>query len=283
MKIDVVIPTIGEWSLPYCVRSIRKHIPVNNLILVGPSNDEQLPSLADIFVSFDEKNVGKARAKGLEHVETEYYASVDSDVLVNSQWYRWCIKTIQQEDVGACQGYAKPVAKIYGRLDKEFIKRGGLWGKGLCGLANTLLRTSVVREVGMPLIPLHEDWELLLRIEQAGYKWISNIDLITDLLITDVDMWKHHILWSKKGGVRPVFQIYGRSSEVSKLGFLYRVIRMAPILSHLYQMGYYSTIGLLKHPLNENLFEIACRLFMIYGFFLGPLEKTKQILSFARA
>ena len=273
LKIDVVIPTIGEWSLPYCVRSVRKHIPVNKLILVGPRNGERLSSLADVFVPFDEKNVGKARAKGLEHVETKYHASVDSDVLVNSQWYRWCIETIQREDVGACQGYAKPVAKIYGRLDREFIKRGGLWGKGLCGLANTLLRTSVVREVGMPQIPVHEDWALLRRIEQAGYKWISNIDLITDHLITDVDVWKHHILWGKKGGVKPVFQIYKHSSEVSEPGFFYRIVRRTPILSHLYQSGYYSTMGLLKHPIDENLFEIACRLFMIYGFLAKSLRR----------
>ncbi len=265
MKIDVVIPTLGEWCLPYCVRSVRKHIPVNKLILVGPSNNEKLRHLTDIFVPFDEKNVGKARAKGLEHVETEYYASVDSDVLVNSQWYRWCINTIQNKDVGACQGYAKPVAKIYGPLDEQFVRRGGLGGKGLCGLANTLLRTSVVKEIGMPLIPLHEDWALLSRIEQAGYRWVSNMDLITDHLITDVDMWKHHIVWGRMRGVRPVFQIYGRSSEVGELQFLHRIAKMTPVFGNLCQIGYYSTKGLLEHPLNENLFEIACRIFMIYG------------------
>lgn len=277
----MVIPTLGEWSLPYCVESVRRHIPVNRVILVGPSNDDKLSMLADVFVPFDEKNVGRARARGLEQVKTEYYASVDSDVLVNSEWSRWCLETIQRDDVGACQGYAKPIAKIYGSLDEQFIKRGGLWGKGLCGLANTLLRTSVVKEVGMPQIPVHEDWALLLRIEQEGYEWISNMDVITDHLITDVDIWKHHILWSKKGAVRPIFQIYGQSSEASKLGFLYQVIKRAPILSHLYQIGYYSTIGLLKHPLNENLFEIACRLFMVYGFFAKPLRRKS--ISGARA
>ena len=60
MKVDVVIPTLGEWALPFYVESVRKRIPVNRLILVGPNNDEEVRSLADIFVPFDEKNVESA-------------------------------------------------------------------------------------------------------------------------------------------------------------------------------------------------------------------------------
>jgi len=275
MKIDVVIPTKGEWCLPFCIRRVRKHIPVNELILVGPSTlDKKARDLADVFVSVDERNVGKSRAKGLECAETEFYASIDSDVLINPKWFEWCIETIQPKKVGACQGYAKAVAKIYGPLDETFIKRGGVWGKGLCGLANTLLRTEVVREVGMPQIPLHEDWNLLLRMENAGYKWISNLNLISDHLMTDVDFWKHHIVWGRKGGVRPIFQVYKTETSVKKMHLPERIFSRFPTLSNLYQIGYYSSVGLFKHPLKENLFEIACRLYLIYGGFLKALDEN---------
>ena len=125
MKVDVLIPTLGEWALPFCVESVRRRIPVNRLILVGPSNDEKVRSLADIFVPSNEKNVGKARAKGLEYVKTDYYASVDSDLILSPHWYMWCVKTIQPKDVGACQGSAKTVGRISGRMEEDFNKRGG--------------------------------------------------------------------------------------------------------------------------------------------------------------
>lgn len=277
MKIDVVIPTVGEWSLPFCIKRVRKYIPVGALILVGPTSlDSQMKNLADVFLPLDERNVGKSRAKGLEYVETEFYASVDSDVLINPHWFEWCVKIIQPKDVGACQGYAKATGKIYSRMDEEFIRRGGMWGKGLCGLANTLLKTVVVREVGMPEIPLHEDWNLLLRMKNAGYRWISNMELISDHLVTDVDVWKHHVLWGRKGGVRPVLQVYTDTTSAKKMVLPASLFRRFPSLSNLYQIGYYSSLGLLKHPLKENLFEIACRLHMMYGSFLGTLDGLKS-------
>lgn len=273
MRIDVVIPTLGEWSLPVCIKRVRQHIPVNLLILIGPRNlDPEMRSLADIFVGAEEKNVGRSRAKGLEQVQSEFFASIDSDVLISPRWYKWCIGAIQPKDVGACQGYAKAVAKIYGALDERFIKSGGMWGKGLCGLANTLLKTEVVREVGMPQIPLHEDWNLLLRMENAGYRWISNMNLISDHLVTDVDMWKHHILWGRRGGVRPIFQVYRTNAPARKMRLPERFFGRFPALSNLYQIGYYSSVGLLEHPLKENLFEIACRLHMMYGSATGALK-----------
>lgn len=275
MRIDLVIPTKGEWSLPFCVRRVRKYVPVNRLIMVGPENlGQKVRNLADVFVPFNERNIGKARAKGLEYVETEYYASIDSDVLINPNWYKWCMKTIRHEDVGACQGYAKAIAKIYGRHEEDFIRRGGLWGKSNCSLGNTLLKTDVVRELGMPQISLHEDWNLLLRMENAGYRWVSNIDLVSVHLITDVDVWKHHISWGRKEEVRPVFQVYGVETSAKKICLPERIFSRFPALSNVYQIGYYSSVGLFKHPLKENLFEIACRFFMIYGRILKTITDT---------
>jgi len=250
-KIDVVIPTKGEWSLPFCIRSVRKSVPINNLILVAPSFARRnIENLSDIVVLFDEKNVGKARIEGLKMVETPIYASVDSDVLVTPEWFKWCWKTIQQPDVGACQGYARHIyAKNYDPVQMAFFKRGGMYGKGLACLGNTLLKTEIVKEVGIPEIAVREDWILRLKMEKAGYKWISNIDIVCPHLKTDVDVWKHGVWWGMMGG------------EVD-------------VKRNLLRIGYHCTIGLSKRPLTQNLFLVALQISALYGVLKGKMHSA---------
>jgi glycosyltransferase involved in cell wall biosynthesis len=246
-KIDIVIPTKNEWTLPYCIQSVRRNIPVNQLILVAPSDFiSSLKPLADVLIAFDEKNVGKARAKGLENVETEYYASVDSDMLINPHWYDWCVKTIQPEKVGACQGIGKPLAPLYWEFEKGYLKRGGMYGKVFCCLGNTMLKTFLVRKVGMPQVRVGEDWALRLRVEKAGYKWVSNINLPCTHLKNDVDIWEHPLWWGEMGG------------DVNVKGSIHN-------------MGWFCTKGLMKYKFKVNLYGIALQLFTLYGYFRKKL------------
>lgn len=240
-KIDVVIPTKGEPSLIYCVKLTRKYVPVNNLILVASRRTRNLvENLGDIIIYDDRKNVGIARSLGLKEVKTEFYASIDSDVLLNPSWYKWCIKTIEDETVAACQGYAKPIGKIRGHLQERFIRDGGMYGKGLAGLGNTLLKTKLVRKVGMPKIPVGEDWALRNRLEAIGYKWISNVNLQSKHLQTDIDTWKHAIWWGKISGLKNV----------------------KPRLLYLLTLAY---VGWTRYSVSEVLFQIVERLCILYG------------------
>nr|MDO8134129.1 glycosyltransferase [Candidatus Njordarchaeum guaymaensis] len=243
-KLDVVIPTKGEWTLPYCTRSARHSIPIRNLILVVPSFfKEEAEKYGATVVVFDEKNVGKARNEGLKLVETPIYVSIDADVQVTPEWFKWCWQTIQQPDVAACQGYAKTQAKYYVPIQMEYIRQGGKYGEGFCCLGNTLLKTEIVRKVGMPLIPVEEDWELRLRIEKAGYKWISNLDIACPHLKTDLDVWKHAVWWGKMGGGVDIARSFAR-------------------------IPYYLTFGMRSRPAGQNLFLIGQNLSLLYGRFL---------------
>jgi len=203
MKVDVVVPTKGEATLKHCIAHVRQYIPVNNLILVAPTSIANIVApFADIVVSFDEANTGKARKKGLELVQTDVYASIDSDVLINPDWFNWCFNTIQNPSVGACQGYAKPIAKIYGRSHERWIRTGPVCdGVPLpCDLGNALLKTEIVHRIGMPSLRAKEDLELYRRMRQIGYKWITNVNLVSVHLKTDLDLLKHTIRWKRRGG-----------------------------------------------------------------------------------
>ena len=255
MKIDVVIPSKGEWTLRYCLASVRKNVPINKLVLVRPSTINSidaswqgLESMPSEVIFFDQKNIGAARAMGLKSVETEYYASIDSDVIVNKKWFDWCSKTIQQEGVGACQGYAKAAAKIFTPMNIVAIKRAG--GTGFSCLGNTMLNTEIAKKVGIPEVPYGEDWRFRSKMERMGYKWISNLEIQCQHLKSDIDVWKNFIWWGKVDGV----------------------LTVPTILRHL---GWYATIGMLKEPLRYNLFSIAQELFLLYG----KLKRQETALS----
>lgn len=261
MKIDVVIPSKGEWTLRYCLASVIKNVPLNKLIMVRPSKisiaEASWPGLESMpheVIFFDQKNIGAARAIGLKSVETEYYASMDSDVIVSKKWFDWCSETIQRKEVGACQGYARSAAKIFTPMNIAAIKRVG--GTGFSCLGNTMLNTEIAKKVGIPEVPYGEDWRFRERMEKMNYKWISNLDIQCQHLRSDVDIWKHFIWWGQVDGV----------------------LTVPTILRHI---GWYATIGPLKEPLRYNLFNIAQELFLLYGKLKGQKTALSSLLRTA--
>jgi hypothetical protein len=246
-KYDVVIVTRGEWTLPYAIRAARRIIPINNLILVTTSNFlDEAKKLGNICIGFDESNVGKARAEGLKHVETSLYVSVDSDVQVTPQWFRWCSRTIQQPDVAACNGWERTMGK-YDPIVKEKIIRKG--GSRFCGLGNTFLKTYIIKKVGMPCIKADEDRILRDRIEALGYKWISNVDVVCHHIKNDVDMWKS----------------YARFARLEK--------RIDKIERVALRIPYNLTFGIAKRPFMENLYIVSVELSLLYGKLLGAVDR----------
>lgn len=101
------------------------------IVVYSESRDKTLKiakSNSDLVLFAPKGNIGLARAVGLREVKTPYCASIDSDEVVNNEWYEWCIKTIQQEDVAACQGFAKPVGRTYEIFMKNSFSKGWDWG-----------------------------------------------------------------------------------------------------------------------------------------------------------
>jgi glycosyltransferase involved in cell wall biosynthesis len=113
-KVDVVIPVRNEFTkLEFCCKSALRRIPINNLIIVvSPSKDRTLQvakKYGNIVFMDDNQGVGHARSLGLEKVETEYYVSLDADIIIPKNWYSMCSESIRGERVAACQGYDRPL------------------------------------------------------------------------------------------------------------------------------------------------------------------------------
>lgn len=252
-KVDVVIPTMGEPSLRCCVDSIRKNMAVNKLILVAPKILDSLVQFPDIeWIICDERNVGKKRALGLKRVTTPYYASIDSDVLITRKWYNWCMATIRRKGVGACEGFPQDLGKYYPKILLDSIRNGGH-----AGLGNTMLKTSVVRMVGMPENRYGEDWELRLRIERTGNKWIMNENVICYHLKSDVDVLKSDAKWA---------EIAGKEA-------------LNP-LDCLRAIGWTFTKCILKYNSpGVCLFAFCNQLFLLYGYWKGVIKRKLSSLQ----
>ena len=192
MKIDAVIAVKNESSkLHACCMELFKKVPINNLIIVvGKSRDNTLETakkFANIVIEDENKGIGYARNLGLKKVETKYYASIDSDVVLSKNWYPWCIDTIQKPHVAACEGYPRSLGAYYATWQRLELTQG------YCSLGNTMLNSSLVRKIGMPLVAWGEDHVLKERFESKGYKWVVNPDIVSAHLVNDIEMLRHYI------------------------------------------------------------------------------------------
>ena len=197
-------------KLATCCKNIRTNLPVKRMILVRSDNDpktlQRLRKLGDITLTESRLGAGAARALGLANVDTEFYGSIDSDVLISPQWYNWCYREIRKPRVAACQGFLQPLSRLYRKLlEVTDIRTGSYFDLG-----NTMLKTSAIREVGMPTSPVLEDCELRKRLQGSGYLWITNPRLVSRHLVTGLDVLRHSFWfgrsaaeWSKYRFVAP--------------------------------------------------------------------------------
>lgn len=202
-RIDVVVPVRSAEGSEYqklmiCTRAIRARIPVSRLIMpsANPNSKtkQRISELADVPV-FDENATGAGRCRnaGLREVTTKYFASIDADTAVRKEWYPWCIGNIRNPNVAACQGYSKPLSRLWDR----YVRRDALDIGTYADLGNTLLRTDVVREIGIPSEPMLEDHILHDRMRKKGYLWLVNRDLISDHLLNEHDVLRHRYWYGK--------------------------------------------------------------------------------------
>ena len=171
MKIDVVVVTKNSMipCLPECIKAIYDNVPLNRLIVVdGGSTDgtiEFLKEFPNVVIIDDSKgNRGTARQKGIEKAGTEWFAFVDSDVVLCDKWFEKISKQITGR-VGAIEGR---VQRLYEKRPPK-IKPSG---RGLTHC--TLIRRSAVQKINIPPeMHVMEDQFIRRYIEKQGYLWLK--------------------------------------------------------------------------------------------------------------
>jgi len=171
--IDVVVCTLQSIDkLKDCLDSILREIPVNKLIVVdGGSTDGTLDILkqyqVELYVRPD-LNLGQSREFAFSKVTTEWFAVIDSDVVLRKGWFQRMIADIDKGDL--IEG---------GTINHWAIPAGDTNQAGRAHFFNTLLRTAAVR--GVKLNCPHLEEELTRRYaESRGYKLYKNGCMLSD-------------------------------------------------------------------------------------------------------
>jgi glycosyltransferase involved in cell wall biosynthesis len=179
--IDVVMLTKNSDDiLKECLTSIYENVPVKRLIVVDASSTDNTLKIMNelneqhghVEIITENGSRAKARERGIQEVETEWFMFVDSDVILCKDWFKKAEKCIR-DDVGAVWGVNIDV--IPNVKNRFFIKslilvaRESFNLRG--GMHDTLIRRKLVEDIKIPE-KLHsfEDAYIVNWIKKKGYE-----------------------------------------------------------------------------------------------------------------
>jgi glycosyltransferase involved in cell wall biosynthesis len=200
MNVDVVVCVKNRAkSLDRVLQQIVREIPFKNLIIIYGSSKDKTKEVAERYtnqVFWDgDKGLSAARKLGMEKATSEIVAMIDSDVILTKGWYGRLIKYFEDPKVAAVMGTC-----IYGygckplELYHEYMR---LNSREDWGCHNTMFRCDAVLEVGNfdeTIQGAGEDFDLYLRLLNAGYKWIWAKEVV---VYHPMNMFEylHHVHW----------------------------------------------------------------------------------------
>lgn len=190
MEIDVVICTKNsESTLSNCLNSIYNGIQVCHLIILdGFSTDKTL----DIINSYRDKfhitiiqtkaALGKSREIGINNVDTEWFAFIDSDVILRNDWFREINVYISHVNMGAVESnfihhYPADIPEFptfNNVLNQRRVDKRGY-------TIATLIKTQTVEDISIPSdLLIYEDEFIKKWVEEKGYKWMKVVSPVVD-------------------------------------------------------------------------------------------------------
>ncbi len=223
--VDVVLLTKNsERALVKCLKSVYSNVPVHQLIIVDSySTDDTHKILKDfndkyhnVKIVFDRGTRASARQKGIQHVQTEWFLFVDSDVVLSKNWFQKATANIDPK-VGAIWGTEiwstiqnPTILKLYLIVTRKIFEVRG-------GTHDTLIRTSLVKDIKIPgKLHIYEDAYIKDWITKKGYKAVP-------CYVPFCIHYRPDSVWTVKGGINLIAEalIIGSPRLVSKLFFAY--------------------------------------------------------------
>jgi hypothetical protein len=170
-EIDVLVPSLKGLRSEF-VAHLRSRIPVHHILTSSV------------------EGLARARQKLIERVDTEWFAFVDDDVRLRSDWWTTVTGMIGP-NVGGVEGlwsylagdkrvddYTRAMAQLSRLLRRESWR--DRIDRAFTG--DTLVRTEAVKNIRMPNIPLWEDEYIRRWVEKSGFKWLRTAEVVCDHL-----------------------------------------------------------------------------------------------------
>ena len=170
-KVDVLVPTLKGLSSDF-VEHLHSRIPVHCILtssVIGPA---------------------RARQELMERVDTDWFAFVDDDVKLRSNWWSTVTGMIN-DNVGGIEGLWSYLAGdkrvddytlAMARLSK--LLRQESWRDRIdrAFTGDTLVRTEAIKNIQVPNIPVWEDEFIRQWVEKKGFRWLRTPQVVCDHL-----------------------------------------------------------------------------------------------------
>lgn len=183
MKIDVTIATKNNQdTIGEVLKAIKLYIPYNRIILVDDSND-RTPEIArelGAHVYRVEGKLGIKRIMQAKLAETEFIASIDSDIVVYPNWFSELERHIRADGVASCSGQLdsdfkrvfndyQEYMKFCSKFRMFFTRRSGVIG-------NVLIRREclLLCEPYLQLVHAGEDTVIGKVMKKHGYRHVGS-------------------------------------------------------------------------------------------------------------
>jgi glycosyltransferase involved in cell wall biosynthesis len=274
MKVDVTIATKNnEDTIEQVIKAIQKNIPYNEIILIDDSTDDtvRLARKLGAKVCRFEGLLGLKRVMQAKLSKTEWIASIDSDIVVYSNWWKEMSKFIRDDNVVSIHGYLEsdfkdilPEYELYTKFCSEvrykIVKRSGTIG---CVL---IKRTALLMcEEKLKGVHAGEDTTIGKVFKKKGFKYV--------IVKTPVGFHWH------KNAVKHHMMAYYRAGESIRtkkgivIGFS---IMIRSIILQLIQLGFFN---LINKRFYGKLCFFVCLLSLLYVSGVTNSEYLQNIIS----
>jgi glycosyltransferase involved in cell wall biosynthesis len=208
MKVDLVMwAKNGSETLPQVLKRISDVIPsknINKRIFVDDHSKDYSVEIAERFgwkvYENREGFISGGVREALKHVTSEFFVSVEQDVILAKDWWNVIPKYMREPNVAVAEGIRirYPPNKTLDSIEEYTFERFSHRPLHIT-LDNNIFRTKIIRKIGIPTkYPLSVDLALYERLQRASYKWIIDKNVVSYHLRKGVT---HEILHRHKHSV----------------------------------------------------------------------------------
>ncbi|MGQ9744093.1 MAG: glycosyltransferase family 2 protein, partial [Candidatus Bathycorpusculaceae bacterium] len=185
-EVDLVIWTKNSSAtLAMVLKRLEMVVPqkfVGNKIIVDDHSTDNTVEVGkslgwEVYVN-EGKGIPDAANTALKHVTSQFFISIEHDLLLTEEWWRKISCYMADEKVAVAQGIRFSTHPTLAALDEYFqidCKRPYVT------IDNNLYRTKIIQEVGgFPnSCPVCVDLNLRDMVQKAGFKWIVDPTVIS--------------------------------------------------------------------------------------------------------
>ena len=191
MKVDLCMwAKNGAIFLPIVLKRIEKVIPFENInqkIFVddGSTDDSVLIARDFNWTIYPNREgfVSGGVREALRHVKSEFFVSVEQDVILDKRWWDKIPPYMNRDKVAVACGVRLPTHSVLRAILQYMYAKGQDIRYVNMGrtLDNTIFKTKIIREIGVPSpVLISVDLYLYPMIRKLGFEWICDKEVISD-------------------------------------------------------------------------------------------------------